>query len=327
MSLEAARHLNEVERPELAERELRRWLAQHPDDAEAHALLGCVLAKQGLAGAEDEALEAVRLAPEWVYPHANLAWVYLQLKRDRRAEGAARAALEIDPEHLSAHVYLASALLNQPFRRVGREALRVAEAGLALDPGHAECARLRAQALHRLGRREQAREAAALALRLGPNESGTHAATGWIELIAGDARAGRRHLREALRIDPVGHPEVARMVRVMDDGDRFPAVLLLAMQAGGPLLKGAAVLHAALVAAAVAVARGDALPYLGASLAALVYLEILTLRARFAAAGREWLAELRATGDITRRDRNSARGFIAIMVTLALVAPALALFR
>lgn len=327
MSLQAARHLNDAERPELAERELRRWLSRHPDDAEAHALLGCVLAKQRLPGAEEEALEAVRLAPEWAYPHVNLAWVCLRLRRTRRAERAARAALEIDPEHLSALALLASALLNQPFRRVGREALRVAEAGLALDPGSADCARLRAQALHRLGRRAEAREAAAFALRLAPGESATHAATGWIELTSGNARAARRHIREALRLDPVNNPEAERALRILDDGDRFPAVLLLAMQAGGPLLRGAAALHAALVAAAVVVARGDALPYLAGSLAALLYLEIFTLRGRFAAAGRQWLAELRATGEISRRDRNSARGFLAVMVLLSLIAPALALFR
>jgi tetratricopeptide (TPR) repeat protein len=203
-SLEAARQLILAHRPELAEPELRRLLAAYPDSAHGHALLGWCLA---LLERADEAIassrEAVRLAPDWPFIHISMAEVYLQLGRNRDAERSARTALELGVFDPAYHAILAAALLNQGLRRVGPEALRQAELGLALNPEHAGCARLRALALSRLRRHEEAREAAAYALRLAPNESPAHATAGWVELAAGNRVRSRELLRGALRMDPV----------------------------------------------------------------------------------------------------------------------------
>ena len=181
-SLEAARQLIHAQRPELAERELRRWLAEHPEWVDGHALLGWCLAVQKRAKeALESAREAVRLAPDWPYAHASLAEVYLRLGRNRDAERSARTALEMGTFDTTCHALLSAALLNQPWRRMAAEALREADFGLALNPQHALCARLRALALSRLGRHEEARQAAAYArsvelqrqaLRLDPGSAG-----------------------------------------------------------------------------------------------------------------------------------------------------------
>lgn len=103
----AARHLVLARRPDLAERELRRWLALYPFNAEGHALLGWSLALQKRSGAVDAAQEAVRLAPEWAYTHAVLGEVHLHLGNPRRAEVPLRRALALDPASIAMAVALA----------------------------------------------------------------------------------------------------------------------------------------------------------------------------------------------------------------------------
>ena len=65
-----------------------------------------------------------------------------------------------------------------------------------------ESANLRASALVQLGRREEAGDTIDSALARDPENAFTHANHGWARLHAGDHRAAREHLREALRLDP-----------------------------------------------------------------------------------------------------------------------------
>ncbi|HLL83219.1 MAG TPA: hypothetical protein VK420_11230, partial [Longimicrobium sp.] len=93
MSLDAARQLILARRPEVAERELRRWLTHHPRDAEGQALLAWSLALQLKPEASREAEAAVRLAPGWAYTHTVLGEVRMRLGLHRTAERALRDAL------------------------------------------------------------------------------------------------------------------------------------------------------------------------------------------------------------------------------------------
>ncbi len=318
-SLEAGRQLILARRPELAERELRRWLASYPDSAQGHALLAWSLAQQGQA---DEAVrsgeEAVRLEPDWAYPHAVLAEVYLEVGRHADSERSVLAALALEPSDAGYHALLAAALLNQGPDRA-REGLRAAEAGLALDPDDADCARLRAQALMRLGRRRLAREAAALALRLAPEASETHSAAGWIELRAGNLERSREHLREALRVDPT-NADAARGLRLAGDGPRFCAALLVQVRAWAWRLGGAAAVFAAELAALAAWEEpGDvrfALVCLFYVLLALAG-PILWVRLRRPAL----VAELRFPGALAPNEQRDARWVLLLGMGLLLLLP------
>ena len=246
--LSLARELVDGGRGDLAERELRALLARAPERGEAHALLAMALIhQQKRAEALAAAREAVRLAP--LHPWALQAMAVVQVRSGRRApaERAARQALAVVPHEPVFHALLSAALLNRAWARpLGRaireEALRAAEAGLALDPGHAECLRMRAQALAQLGRVSEAREAARAALRTAPGDAASHAVHGVVEIAAGNAPAGRTHLREALRIHPndpftlarlgVGDENVRMLVGVALQVERIPGALL----AGGLLL-------------------------------------------------------------------------------------------
>jgi tetratricopeptide (TPR) repeat protein len=316
--LTACEQLIRVRRLDLAERELGRWLSMHPEDAYGHALMAWTLALQGR---DDEAVrsagEAVQLEPDWSYTHAVMAEVHERADRHAEAETAVRAALELDPYHSDYHAILAAALLNQGGRPRAREALRAAEAGLAVDAGDGDCARLRAHALQRLGRRREAREAAGFALHVAPDAPASHAAAGWIELQGGSLEASRRHLREALRMDPE-NDEAARGLRLAGDGPRFCAALTVQAEAWKWPLAAVTVVFALELAALAA--RGSLGAFvLGYSAVVLAALEgaMLWVRLRHP----RLLAEMRAPGSLSPADRRDARTALLLGIAILLLLP------
>lgn len=316
--LTACERLIQVRRLDLAERELGRWLSMHPDDAYGHALMAWTLALQGRG---DEALrsagEAVQLEPDWSYTHAVMAEVHERMDHHAQAEHSAREALALDPYHAGYHALLAAALLNQGGRPNAREALRAAEAGLAVDAGSADCARLRAHSLLALGRRREAREAAGFALHLAPDASASHAAAGWIELRGGSLETSREHLREALRMDPTNE-DAARALRLAGDGPRFCAALTVQVERWKWPLAAAAALFAAEMAALAARGRLDAFVIVY-SLVVLAALEgaMLWVRVRHP----RLLAELRPPGALSPADRRDARWALLLGIGILLLLP------
>lgn len=321
--LTACERLIEVRRLDLAERELGRWLSMHPEDAYGHALMAWT---QSLQGNGDEALrsaaEAVQLEPDWAYTHAVMAEVHERLDQHADAERRVREALRLDPNHAGYYALLSAALLNQGRARAP-EALRAAEAGLKVNADDADCARLRAQALVRMGRRRQAREAAALALRLAPDASSSHAAAGWIDLEAGSLDTSREHLREALRMDP-GNEDAARGLRLVGDGPRFCAALVVQAERWARPLAVAAVLFAAELAALLVQRKADAfvLAYLLVMLA-LLEAAMVWVRIRHP----QLVAESRQPGALAPSDQRDARWALLLGVGILLFVPLLALLR
>lgn len=188
-------------RAELAEREYRLALAEDPHDADTHALLALVLARQEPRRAEAlaEAREAVGLAPDEPFPHYAEAIVHIEAERWDQAQRAAEQAIRIDPDDPGHYVALSAAHLG---RRRWRDALDAADDALAIDPTHTGAANLRASALVHLGRRDEAGAALHGALARDPENSHTHANQGWALLHRGDRKAALGHFRESLRLDP-----------------------------------------------------------------------------------------------------------------------------
>jgi lipoprotein NlpI len=198
--VEAARGLIATGRTDLAERELRTALAQHPDDGAAHTLLSLCLTNEGR---HDHALEAstaaLRLLPDNSFVWRVRSVVFLNLGRAGDAEAAAQRAIGIDPDH--AHAFIAR---GQARLLAGRrlEALADFDIALSLDPENAFAHDIRARTLTLVGRNEAAADAAAEALRLAPASPTAHAARAWQLLHAGDRDGARDEFRESLRLDP-----------------------------------------------------------------------------------------------------------------------------
>ena len=193
-------HLLDQGRADLAEPELRRALADDPDDAHLHAALALVLtALERGDEAIPEAERAVALEPEWGFTHLAHASALLEADRLGPALKAAREALRLDPDEPAAHVKLAEVLYR---KRKHTEALAAVDRALALDPEDAEATNLRAVILVRLDRREEAAAAVEGVLARAPEDSSSHANMGWTLLHQGRSREAMEAFRESLRLDP-----------------------------------------------------------------------------------------------------------------------------
>jgi len=318
-SLEAAQRLLDARRPDLAERELRLWLAENPGSAAGYSLLGWALALQRRRGGVAAAETAVRLAPDSAHAHASLGELNLHLERPWHAETPLRRALELAPYDPTIHANLAAALLNQRFPWRWPQGLRLAEAGLALDPGHAGCARVRAIGLMRTLRWWKARDAALYALELDPEDSDAHGIAGWTQYCTGTAREARAQLHEALRINPA-NSAAEQMLHQMDHYVRLSAAMVVATERSPLVMRVAAAVYTWLVLLGV-VYGGPTLSVacLTFSLFFLVLVEGWTLRARLTRYGREQLAQLRAPGALTRGERRSMHGLFVFCMVMALL--------
>jgi tetratricopeptide (TPR) repeat protein len=183
-----------------AEQELRRLLAEHPHDPQAHALLGLCLVKQDkLDEAQAETEQAITLAPDWPHSHYCRSVVLEHRRRFAESEASAREAVRLDPADADNYARLAATLFNQS---KWPEALATAEEGLAYDAEHAGCGNLRTMALTKLGRKQEAIATVDQTLARDPDDAFAHANKGWALLHEGKPRPALEHFREALRLDP-----------------------------------------------------------------------------------------------------------------------------
>ncbi len=198
--LERALLLLNQGRPELAEPELRRALAEDPENAAAHAFLGLCLVR---GGRHDEALaevrEAIGKAPGLPIGHYVMALVYEDQDRYDEADAALAEAIRLDPEDPDFFALRAQIRFGQ--RRFA-DALAAADQGLALDAQHPACTNLRGVALVQLGRNREARATIEGALSRNPDSAMAHANQGWALLHQNDPKRALDHFREALRLDP-----------------------------------------------------------------------------------------------------------------------------
>jgi tetratricopeptide (TPR) repeat protein len=146
--------LQNQDRYELAEKAWREVLALEPGDAEGHASLAlCLIEREAFAEAEAEARTAVGQAPDAGFTHFVLARVLFARNRHREALTAVDEAVRHDPENADYRALQAAIHADLADWRASLEA---ADAGLALDAEHIGCANMRAQALTRLDRKDEA---------------------------------------------------------------------------------------------------------------------------------------------------------------------------
>lgn len=187
-------------RPQLAREELLHALAADAHDPAAHVWLARALHELKQSDeALREAVEAVRLAPDWEFPHAVLAEQLRDLDRLNLAEAAARESLRLDPQNAQRYALLASIFGD---RGQWDEALQLVEQGLKYDAEEGWCLNLRSVALDQVGRTDEARINGERALMHRPQDASAHAVQGWHYIEKNNAPRALEHFREALRLDP-----------------------------------------------------------------------------------------------------------------------------
>jgi tetratricopeptide (TPR) repeat protein len=216
--------LIEQSRYDLAEQELRQALAVSPDDAFPHALLAlCLCERQQYVEATEEARTAIRLDPELPRSHHILARILLERHRPDEALPPIREALRLAPDQPDHYALLAAICLEQ---RDWRGALEAAEKGLEHDAEHTGCTNLRAMALMRLGRHDEAGLTLAGTLARDPEDAWSHANQGWLLLQQNERRKALEHFREALRLQPGLDYARAGMVEALKSKNLVYALML-----------------------------------------------------------------------------------------------------
>jgi Tfp pilus assembly protein PilF len=149
--------------------------------------------------ATSAAKEAIQLDPESDYGH----WVWARVLSDRNrpdeAIEAIQEALRIDPFDAD---YLAFVSEQRYYLQQYQPSLQAANEGLAVDPNHTWCARLRALCLMALGRRKEAVVTMNSALEAAPEDGRVHLVQGLAQLENRRPKSAITHFLEALRIEP-----------------------------------------------------------------------------------------------------------------------------
>jgi tetratricopeptide (TPR) repeat protein len=198
--LDRAWLLYQQSRYDMAEEQLRLALTEDPEDAHALSLLAlCLSELERFPEATDAAQRAIGILPDLPFAHFALAQVFHARNRYDEALDAILEAIQLDSEVPMFFALLAAIHLA---KRRWSDALQAADEGLQLDPEHVDCTNIRAIALVKLGRRDEAASAIEGALGRSPESARTHANQGWAHLESADHQKALEHFREALRLDP-----------------------------------------------------------------------------------------------------------------------------
>ncbi len=198
---------------DLAETELKGYLAEEPQHAFAHALLGwCLSQREAWKEATEEVQQAIGLEPDLAFAHYIHGHVLRSRNRLPEAVRAAEEAIRLDSAEPD-HFWLLGAL--RADERQWVQALEAAEKGLEINAEHVDCTNLRALALVQLGRRGEAGLTLDEALARNPENAVTHANVGWKRLHEAKPREALESFREALRLDPTNEWARAGIVEAL----------------------------------------------------------------------------------------------------------------
>ncbi|WP_404963048.1 tetratricopeptide repeat protein [Streptomyces sp. 147326] len=174
-ALQRADALFDLGRHEQAAALAAQHLAGDPDDADALVLLA--RCRHSL-GDEQQALttveHALRVAPESVSAWLTRTHILLALKEYEQAEGSARRAVELAPQHWASHYTLGMVLDRGARRKRKRAAYESARRAVALAPEESDAHVLVGLTAHHTGNHRVAQQSYETALRLNPDNSTAH---------------------------------------------------------------------------------------------------------------------------------------------------------
>jgi tetratricopeptide (TPR) repeat protein len=188
-------------RPDLAAKELLKVLAETPDDAYAHSLLGeCLLNCGDIEGAYAQAAETVRLEPESPRGFGLLALCHYESSRFMEAEVAVEEAIKYEPHTAYYWALLANA---QDAQGHLKDALQSTERALEIDANDVHSHNLRAYILSKMKASDgEVEKSMRTAIEGKPDDASTHAYRGWTLLETLQHNESIQHFRESLRLDP-----------------------------------------------------------------------------------------------------------------------------
>ncbi len=199
-ALHKIEHLIDIEQWSLAEREVQALMAAGHSSATLHVLMArCRLGREEWKGAVEEAETALAADPEEADAHCVLAAAVMQLGENRRAEEHLLEALRIDSTDsraflLYGHLMFVAGHLEKAEKLVRRALNLNAESSGA----HGLLARILAEKNRRAASLDHGRRSVGLAA----DDDRSHLNLGISYLQAGHPFLARRHLREAVRLDP-----------------------------------------------------------------------------------------------------------------------------
>ncbi len=165
-----------------------------------HATLAvAMLGQDKTQGALEEVRTAITHGPDVGFCHYVHAVVLRHLKRYTEALDSIGEAIRLTPGDADYWALLAGLHTAQ---EKWTDALQAADMGLQFDPSHEGCVNLRAMALVRLNRRDEAGQAVEGALQRDPDSAISHANMGWTLLHQNNPAKAMEHFREALRLEP-----------------------------------------------------------------------------------------------------------------------------
>jgi Tfp pilus assembly protein PilF len=183
-----------------AEKLLMQGLAQHPEDPLGLGLLAlCRIRLDKDAEALEAARQAVALAPENLFVLTTYGRTLFVNNQNQEARRSLMAALAIDPTYADAYSVLAQIEYQESRWEL---ALNNAESGLEHDPADQTLINLRAMALVKLKRSEEAAQTMDYALYNDPEDAFSHGNKGWVQIERNQFDDAVASFREALRLDP-----------------------------------------------------------------------------------------------------------------------------
>ena len=212
--------------PEAAD-SYRRAAAIRPDKAAAHYNLGNALSSQGLLPDAVQAYQrAIDLRPDYAKAHFNLGNVLFDLGRWAEAAACFRQALDADPEHPDA-----DALFNlaRAVHRQGKADLAIPfyRRVLQLQPRSHAGLRALGMALLETGKPKEAIRWHRRAVELEPNEPAAHYYLGGTLLTTLQFEDAEAAFRRALELDPLSSDAYRALGQVLDARgrqDELPAL-------------------------------------------------------------------------------------------------------
>jgi len=182
-----------------AEKEYFKLLAQDPNNPFAMAMLAqCYIETGRKTDALAYAQQAVQNAPTAPTIHYILARCQFYNNQADNALDTIEAGQQLDPTYPD--FFLLKSQI--AFHRENWElALQESENGLALDPEEVVLINLRARALVKLNRKEEAAATMDYALHKAPQSSYAHANKGWVSIERGQYEEATIHFKESLRLD------------------------------------------------------------------------------------------------------------------------------
>jgi tetratricopeptide (TPR) repeat protein len=210
-------------RTDEAEKHIRVLLDMRKDDAEAHYLMGRLLAARHQ---DDKALEQYELA---IKARESLFAAYLEKARIllnrgdlESGQNTLNEVLARNRNDVAARGMLAKVLA---MRGKSEDAMQEAETILQSQPGNEDALAARAQALQALGRTKDAKESWQKLCDLQPKTAAYWYRLGAVEAAGNDSAAATTHFRKALGLQPNLIPAINDLVFMYLKANRYEAAL------------------------------------------------------------------------------------------------------